>query len=171
MTSNRRRIGFIACIVVVVLAAASMVFSQTGWDRSERRAFYQAPPVIPHEVMDETNETCLMCHSEVVTIGDETTIKTPHPQYFNCTQCHVTIASHDGQESPPVASDFIGLEEPTEGSRATPVSPPTIPHRMFLREDCLSCHHPDHPNEALRCPHPERDNCLQCHVADLSLEF
>ena len=43
-------------------------------------------------------------------------------------------------------------------------SPPVIPHKLFMRENCLSCHAgPSAPKE-IRMSHPERVNCRQCHV-------
>ncbi len=41
-------------------------------------------------------------------------------------------------------------------------TPPQIPHSTEGRRDCLSCH-----RDGLRppiTPHPERVNCVQCHV-------
>ncbi len=45
-----------------------------------------------------------------------------------------------------------------------PGSPMPIPHFLDGRRRCVSCHvgvaaHPD-----IRTSHPERENCMQCHV-------
>ncbi len=159
-------------IVVALSVTATICWSQAASKRSDLRIFYTAPPAIPHETDDQIGDTCLMCHEELVDLGGgQLSVPTPHPQYTNCLQCHVTSSSHDGQDSPPTPTNFVGLEEPVDGLRVSDVAPPTIPHRMLLRENCLSCHHPEHPNVAQRCPHPERSNCLQCHVADAANEF
>jgi len=48
------------------------------------RAFEGAPPLIPHEIEDETG--CLECHR----LGDNDAPITSHPERVNCVQCHVT---------------------------------------------------------------------------------
>jgi nitrate reductase cytochrome c-type subunit len=47
------------------------------------RAFEGAPPLIPHEIEDET--TCLECHR----LGDNDAPITSHPERVNCVQCHI----------------------------------------------------------------------------------
>lgn len=142
------------------------VGEKTG--RDALRAFYTAPPVIPHEVAVRNSSECLYCHKEVADIGGRTTVKTPHPEFSNCMQCHVQGAVNEVID---VQNSWQGLEEPAGGMRAHEFAPPLIPHRITLRENCLSCHGPDNPDEKLRTTHPERSNCQQCHVAAEDVEF
>jgi cytochrome c-type protein NapB len=139
--------------------------------RAQRRAFYTAPPVIPHEVEDDRDaSSCLGCHEEVNDFGDRVSVQTPHPQFTNCTQCHVRSVNPLAK-APGLENGFLGLEEPKQGRREHAQAPPTIPHRLFLRENCVTCHGGENPDQAVRAPHPERSNCRQCHVADRTMEF
>lgn len=164
--------GFIGLSLLVLDASASKkqveVVSYKENGRSALRAFYTAPPVIPHEVTDQqSNKECLYCHQDVLHIEGRTSVKTPHPKFSNCQQCHVQ--GKDMKIS--VKTFWQGLEEPQKGSRAFEGAPPTMPHRLFMRKNCLSCHGPDNSDKALRTSHPERVNCLQCHVAQKEVEF
>ncbi len=141
--------------------------------RSSRRAFYTAPPVIPHHV-GRTDKECLSCH------GDKTrkyrgyrSMKSPHPELANCQQCHVRSAAPDYIKSPtPLqGSDWQGLEEPQKGTRYHDYAPPTIPHREFMRENCATCHSKKSPKIEMRTTHSERANCMQCHVKKKENEF
>ncbi len=40
--------------------------------------------------------------------------------------------------------------------------PPTIPHSLQNRTNCISCHEAEIRPPVT--PHPERKNCQQCHV-------
>lgn len=135
--------------------------------RAILRAFYTAPPVIPHEVESQDSKDCLRCHLNVTKLdGGRVAQKTPHPQFSSCLQCHApSLIKED------VDSTWQGLKEPERGDRWFWVSPPTIPHRIYLRENCLSCHGPENPNMKLRTTHPERTSCLQCHVPNYEKEF
>jgi cytochrome c-type protein NapB len=138
----------------------------------EDRAFWGAPPPVPHRVYSERDSgACLECHAlkKRVGLGQRDTAPVPHAEFSQCLQCHVK--GYDGRfEKPWVENTFVGLAPPGKGSRATPVSPPTVPHRVFLREHCLSCHGPkgDLP---LQTTHPERSQCLQCHVPEAALDY
>jgi cytochrome c-type protein NapB len=137
--------------------------------RATLRAFYTAPPVIPHEVESRDSKDCLRCHLNVTKLEDgRVAMQTPHPQFSNCLQCHAPSLPGGPQE---VASTWEGLEEPKRGDRWFWTSPPTIPHRLYLRENCLSCHGPQNPDMRLRTTHPERTQCLQCHVPNYANEF
>ena len=138
-------------------------------DRSKLRAFYTAPPVIPHEVtFPRGNKECLYCHKEVLQVQNRVSVKTPHTEFSNCQQCHV----QGNIENPiKVGTSWSGLKEPKKETRAHEFAPPTIPHRIALRENCLSCHGPKNPDEKLRTSHPERTNCMQCHVQMEGREF
>ena len=143
-------------------------------DRAARRAFYTAPPVVPHDVVryERDQGSCLRCHLQETRLGRRTAMRTPHPELSNCMQCHVAASTplvvlHPEREDPVpvrVKNGFEGLTEPRQGRRAHDLAPPTIPHRLLLRENCAACHNPKHPNEAMRMDHPERGSCLQCHV-------
>ncbi len=137
--------------------------------RATLRAFYTAPPVIPHEIEARDSADCLRCHREVTRLDDgRVSMQTPHPQFSNCMQCHVPGQEQSFDDK---TSTWKGLEEPKRGDRWFLVSPPTVPHRIKLREDCLSCHGPQNPDMRLRTTHPERTSCLQCHVPDYAAEF
>ncbi|WP_299121161.1 nitrate reductase cytochrome c-type subunit [uncultured Tenacibaculum sp.] len=130
------------------------------------RAFYGAPPSIPHDVNSERNmgdNSCLKCHENggYVEKFKAYTPVTPHPELVNCRQCHVPQKSN----SLFVANNFKKGTIPTVGNNnALLGSPPAIPHQLQLRENCLACHAgPSAPKE-IRVSHPERINCRQCHV-------
>lgn len=137
--------------------------------RATLRAFYTAPPVIPHEIVAKNAAECLDCHRQVTRLEDgRVAMATPHPQFSNCMQCHVPGVSGGFDER---QSDWEGLEEPERGDRWFALSPPTVPHRIKLRENCLSCHGPQNPDMRLRTTHPQRTSCLQCHVPNVMAEF
>ena len=139
------------------------------YSREKLRAFYTAPPVIPHEVTAQRGrKECMYCHKEVLHVGGRTSVKTPHKEFFNCQQCHVQ-GNLKGKGF--TATTWKGLEEPKKGTRANEVAPPTIPHRLFLRKNCTSCHGANNPDKKLRSPHTERTNCLQCHVPIKKRQF
>ena len=53
---------------------------------------------------------------------------------------------------------LVGIE------KVLPGSPPLIPHDIQGRQKCAACHvGPSSPRE-LRTSHPERLNCMQCHI-------
>jgi cytochrome c-type protein NapB len=66
------------------------------------------------------------------------------------------------------ANDFEPLRQDLRpGSRAHPGAPPVIPHKVFMRENCLSCHSGPGGREEIRTTHPERTRCMQCHVGSV----
>jgi cytochrome c-type protein NapB len=137
--------------------------------RARLRAFYTAPPVIPHEIEARDSRDCLRCHLNVTRLDDgRAAMRTPHPQFSNCLQCHVPGLEDTYNKA---GSHWQGLEEPRRGDRWFTTTPPTIPHRVRLRENCLSCHGPENPDTRIRTPHPERTSCLQCHVPDYRNQF
>lgn len=132
----------------------------------DNRAFHGAPPSIPHEVSSEINmggNSCLKCHENggYVSKFKAYTPVTPHPEMVNCRQCHVPQNSLTLFKG----TNFEKMKVPTPGAnKALSSSPPVIPHQIQLRENCLSCHAgPSAPKE-IRVTHPERVNCMQCHV-------
>lgn len=137
--------------------------------RAMLRAFYTAPPVIPHEVESEDAKKCLECHLNVTRLEDDRiAMQTPHPEFSNCMQCHVRGQRNSFDSS---RSQWQGLEEPRQGDRWFTLSPPTVPHRIYLRENCLSCHGPQNPDTRLRTTHPHRTSCLQCHIPNYDAQF
>lgn len=142
--------------------------------RPSRRAFFSAPPVIPHK-MGQTDRECLSCHETGREYKGNQTPLTPHPEFVNCRQCHVRSLPPDyvGKPKTTVKNSWQGLEDPGKGTRQSDYTPPTIPHRLFLRENCSSCHHPDAvATPILSREHSQRTNCRQCHVLmDSNLDF
>jgi nitrate reductase (cytochrome), electron transfer subunit len=138
-------------------------------DRALSRAFDGAPPVIPHPVAQQSDESCLACHKDGVRIGQRLAPRVSHAHFASCTQCHV-----ETQTSGPFAAaidaqnDFVGLYRSGPGTRTLIGAPPTIPHSTWLREDCMSCHGLT-ARPGLRTTHPWLSNCVQCHVADAEL--
>ena len=137
-------------------------------DRSTRRAFDGAPPVVPHPIRDGGASECLACHGAGFELGRARAGGLPHPAYASCTQCHVasaaTFAALPATAAAEVRSGWQGLEAPRQGERAYPGAPPSVPHAIWMRGDCNGCHGPQ-GRAALRTPHPGRQSCLQCHPA------
>lgn len=128
------------------------------------RAFYGAPPSIPHEVteLNMGANSCLKCHDNGGFVPKYNAFApiTPHPEKINCRQCHVPQKTN----SLFVATNWIRTKGPSIGNKSLKGSPPIIPHQIQLRENCLSCHAgPSAPKE-IRTTHPNRINCRQCHV-------
>lgn len=134
--------------------------------RSQRRLYDGAPPVIPHAPL---NIKCTACHTDT---GKEApplgfAPANPHSQTeglsatSHCQQCHVFRR----QEDYFVASDFQGLPQRfSKADRLYPGAPPVSPHRIFMRENCTSCHCGPGARPEIHCSHPQRLNCRQCHV-------
>jgi len=168
----RLRAGFPAVGETVVRRASTR--SATLALRAERRAFEGAPPVVPHAIDQQHAAACLACHRDGLLVEghpgacralDDRLLapRIPHEAYASCTQCHVSAAPPFGGEPPRVATGFSPLPAGAGGPRAGPVSPPRVPHGTLLREDCASCHGVT-GWPGLRTTHPERQQCLQCHV-------
>lgn len=134
--------------------------------RAARRLYDGAPPVIPHAPL---NIKCVACHTDT---GKEApplgfAPANPHAQTAglsatsHCQQCHVFR-----QPSEVFAeSDFHGLPQQfTKAERLYPGAPPVVPHRSFMRENCTACHSGPVARVEIRCSHPLRTNCRQCHV-------
>ena len=146
--------------------------SEASSSRAPLRAYYTAPPVIPHVVTSGNNNECKVCHAKAMKIAGRTSVPSPHLEMSNCQQCHVGRQQfNESAEFILTANSWEGLQEPKNGTRAFQGAPPTIPHRSFLRENCTGCHQREHPNPAVRFDHPERTNCRQCHVTEKGREF
>lgn len=135
--------------------------------RAERRAYDGAPPTIPHQ---DFGMSCEACHNAegqyVAAVGFAPA--SPHEDTpsvdatSRCRQCHVFVTAPGLF----VASEFVGLEQDLRaGARATPGAPPTIPHRLLMRENCITCHAGPGAREEIRTGHPDRTRCRQCHIA------
>ena len=130
----------------------------------DNRAFYGAPPSIPHPITDVGigSNACLKCHQNggFVEKFQAYTPVTPHPDKLNCVQCHVQVKS----KTKFVPSTFVSNKAPSIGNQALIGSPPVVPHGLQLRENCLSCHAGPSAVKEIRTSHPDRVNCRQCHV-------
>lgn len=145
---------------VTVVATSSTV-------RASRRAFEGAPPVIPHP---QQAGACIQCHSSTGESipGMGIAPANPHLQtagigaHGRCRQCHIFARTSDQFRE----SDFIAATAGmTRGERGQPLAPPTIPHRLFMHEDCNACHRGPAARPEVLCRHTERVRCQQCHVA------
>ncbi len=129
-----------------------------------RRAYLGAPPKVAHPVDPEAAraQDCLVCHEKggFAPVYNAYTPVTPHADYINCMQCHVSQNATDLFRE----NEWASLNEPDLHRPMLPGGPPPIPHSLQLRGSCLSCHAgPSAPIE-IRTTHPERINCRQCHV-------
>ncbi len=138
-------------------------------ERAELRAYFGAPPVIPHDIEQfDSAADCIGCHGPESGDGDDTNPKIPHAHLSSCTQCHVVQENDLFVEEDISGNEFSGLAEAARGNRAWPGAPPTIPHSTLMRSRCLSCHGPTRP-AGLRCSHPQRRSCRQCHALSAAL--
>ncbi len=144
--------------------------------RAERRAYDGAPPTIPHEIDQLSVAACMSCHSteSTLSIGTKRPATISHPYFSNCTQCHVPangLRRFTEAENArlAVANFFQGRTPPGLGTRAYAGAPPTVPHPLWMRQNCMSCHGPAREH-AIRTSHPSRQNCLQCHAPDATLD-
>ena len=133
--------------------------------RQARRVYDGAPPIIPHAVGALGRRDCLNCHEQGLDLEEDGVASlTPHPQLVNCRQCHLEVNT---EVSLPVNNLFEGYRNPRRGTRAHPLAPPTVPHPVTMRENCLTCHS-GLGATPIRTSHPERVNCRQCHLTQLS---
>ncbi len=134
--------------------------------RAERRAYDGAPPTIPHRSF---GVACTSCHNAIGIEVPEVGFAPPSPHELTsgmsalsrCQQCHVFATTTDVFAN----NEFRGLRRDLRrGSRLHPDAPPIIPHAIFMRENCAACHSGPAAREEIRCTHPERIRCQQCHV-------
>ncbi len=135
--------------------------------RAARRAYDGAPPVIPHE---DFGLECAGCHdAEGGMELEEGAVAPPNPHLetrglsdqARCRQCHVFKTTDEVFRE----NAFVGLpQDLRHGGRLHPLAPPTIPHPVFMRENCAACHTGPAAREEIRTSHPERTRCRQCHV-------
>jgi cytochrome c-type protein NapB len=136
--------------------------------RALNRAYNGAPPVIPHQVDQHTDESCLACHEKGFWIEDRMARRLPHPYLTNCLQCHAPPTPEEFASPAPVANSFVGKGAPLGGERAWEGAPPTIPHTTWMRDNCLACHGPG-ASPAMLTAHAWRQNCTQCHAPSAEL--
>jgi cytochrome c-type protein NapB len=137
--------------------------------RREHRPYDGSPPIVPHAVKALGRQDCLSCHrTGLGPTADkgQPAPRTPHPHLVNCQQCHV---ERQTEERGP-KNGFAGMRNPPRGTRRYAGAPPTIPHRVFMREVCVACHG-DTGGSPIRSPHPDRVNCRQCHVEQTSADL
>lgn len=142
--------------------------------RAERRAFEGAPPVIPHPVDPLAPDNCRACHLAGLAVRGVVARRMSHGELGSCIQCHVPSQGpgpipREGELPAFADTTFVGLGSAGRGARAWPGAPPTIPHTLWMRQECGSCHGVG-GLEGLRTSHPERVLCLQCHVPDGSAD-
>jgi len=134
--------------------------------RAQRRLFDGAPPVIPHV---DFGSTCTTCHNETGMAVPNVGFAPPMPHVAtkgmsaisNCRQCHVEQRA----DEPFRETNFVGLRQDLRrGKRLFEGAPPVLPHPIFMRENCLACHTGPAAREEIRCDHPERARCTQCHL-------
>lgn len=154
------------------------------------RAYPGAPPRIPHALSaDEFRaEICNSCHERggySLRFAAYVPL-TPHPEMGMCLQCHVgddavmgtASAGADpnarcplchgptgGRPLPEAAATWSTSVWPTLVSTAPGLLPPSIPHDLQFRGNCLTCHGGPAAVAAIRTSHPERASCRQCHAA------
>lgn len=130
----------------------------------KRRAYSGAPPRIPHAIHEYKGymDACLSCHAKggYVPKYDAFAPVTPHPTLSNCVQCHVPQTT-TAYFRPTAWKQPL---RPKLRRSALAGSPPPIPHDLQMRTNCNSCHAGPAAVKEIRVPHPERSNCLQCHV-------
>lgn len=169
-------------LLVVVAASLPLLACGSGDEvgrspatvRAERRLYDGAPPVVAHT---DFGMTCTQCHNErgIQVEGVGYAPASPHEAtrgmsaMSRCRQCHVFQLTDETF----VANSFAGLRQDLRaGRRLNDLSPPTIPHKVFMRENCAACHTGTAAREEIRTSHPDRLRCRQCHVpANTSLPF
>ena len=129
-----------------------------------RRQYSGSPPFIPHVVEEKFGEeiNCLSCHGAGgwVEQYEKHAPVTPHPEMASCRQCHVPRGTGELFRE----TEWVSLPPVRLGASALPGSPPPVPHRLQMRENCLSCHAGPGAVTSIRSEHAERGNCRQCHV-------
>jgi nitrate reductase cytochrome c-type subunit len=149
-----------------------------GTNIARNRAFWGAPPPMPHSFPrpQDDGRACLECHAREDRIEkrQQSIVPVPHAEFSQCQQCHVPLLGElvelGTKVEPFRPTTFVGLDNPGKGTRAHPFAPPTIPHKTYMRDNCLSCHGPE-GKQKIASPHPYRSQCQQCHVPDASKNY
>ena len=175
------RAGFSTCVAIVTAglfvaagcdsAQSASVQVTPSTVRAERRAYHGAPPVIPHPPL---GAACTSCHNATGIETPDLGIAPANPHHGtrfvnaveNCRQCHVFRVT----DATLVGSNFQGLQAASwRGDRLYRGAPPVIPHSTLMRENCAACHTGPAARTEIICSHPERRNCVQCHVPRTTL--
>jgi hypothetical protein len=82
-------------------------------ERTARRAFDGAPPVVPHPIPQDSSFACLACHGPGLVIKDKVASKMSHPPYASCTQCHVPAGGPELRGQFPCAAKLSERRSPT----------------------------------------------------------
>ena len=150
----------------VPVPGAEGTFKSIDAARAVRRLYDGAPPIIPHE---DFGADCGACHDARGTAlgGVGFAPASPHEGTegaggtIRCRQCHV-FALADQRF---VESGFQALRQDLRGgARLYQGAPPTMPHDVFMRENCQACHAGPGARPEILTSHPERTRCRQCHV-------
>ncbi len=149
--------------------------------RAKRRAFEGAPPVVPHPMDQRVIPNCTVCHEQGAKIGELIAPMMSHQPFLSCQQCHAEenatagalVAAKNASEGKSAAqivpNEFTPLEFGGSGQRAWSGAPPVMPHQLWMRQRCDSCHGVS-GQPGLRTTHPERQNCVQCHAPQAAVE-
>lgn len=137
----------------------------------ELRQYPGSPPRVPHGVpifYGDDNSDCIGCHGEGGYDDEQGAYApvTPHPGYENCFQCHVPRRTENNFGG----SNWQSINPPELGRSQMGGSPPTVPHSLQLREDCLACHTGSAAVAEIRVEHGARGNCRQCHIPMVTTE-
>lgn len=129
------------------------------------RQYPGSPPIIPHEVATAfaaVGNDCLSCHGKGGYSPDHKAFApvSPHPENSLCFQCH---AEQSGAKDF-VESTWQSIIPPRLGLSFLGGSPPSAPHGLQLRENCVACHIGPAAVAEIRVTHGSRGNCRQCHV-------
>lgn len=129
------------------------------------RQYPGSPPYIPHSVnpaFAAASTDCLACHGKGGYSPEHKAFApvTPHPENTLCFQCH---AERSGAKNF-VASTWQSVNPPRLGLSFLGGSPPSAPHGLQLRENCIACHSGPAAVAEIRVNHGSRGNCRQCHV-------
>lgn len=172
--SRRSRSQIVVATMLTVAAISVFLFLQASDDESAnaawaarnlRRAYHGAPPVIAHPPQ---SGKCARCHTATGAARPPLGLAPANPHQntrgvnaeSNCRQCHAFQKSDEVF----VQNDSETVAVAKSGSRAWSHAPPTIPHRLFMREACAACHTGESARPEIRCTHPNRSRCLQCHA-------
>jgi nitrate reductase (cytochrome), electron transfer subunit len=130
------------------------------------RQYPGSPPRIPHptdQPFGGDENDCLSCHAKGGYSGEfgKFVPVTPHPENSLCYQCHARQVT----EATFVPSTWQSITPPRLGLSFLPGSPPSIPHALQLRENCIACHAGPGAVAEIRVAHAPRGYCRQCHVS------
>ena len=89
-------------------ADARATWPTTVWPKLPRLTPDRDPPPIPHNL--QFRENCLTCHAGPGAVAE---IRTTHPEWANCRQCHVAVDPAAGTFTRPVTDSVPGAGDAT----------------------------------------------------------